>query len=304
MPAEVGFIGLGIMGSALSGHLLKAGIGVVGCDLDERRRSEHLARGGVIASTPAAVAGRVDLVVTSLPGPDAFDEVVCGDQGLAAAGGSGLVVVDTSTLSLETKGAAARFLAERGATLLDCPLSGTGEQARRGDVIAFLSGDGAAKARALGVVEAMTRKVYDAGGFGNGSRLKFVANLLVAVHNLAAAEALLLARRAGLDLDLVLRAVGDGAGGSRMLQVRGPLMVAGDYSDPSVRVEVFSKDIDIIAEFARGLRSPTPLFALTSVFYQAALAQGRAGQDSACVMAVLEELAGGRGGGAGRDGDQ
>jgi L-threonate 2-dehydrogenase len=156
-------------------------------------------------------------------------------------------------------------------------------------VIAFLSGDDAAKARALGVVEAMTRKVYDAGGFGNGSRLKFVANLL--------------ARRAGLDLDLVLRAVGDGAGGSRMLQVRGPLMVAGDYSDPSVRVEVFSKDIDIIAEFARELRSPTPLFALTSVFYQAALAQGRAGQDSACVMAVLEQLAGGGDGGAGRDGD-
>jgi L-threonate 2-dehydrogenase len=300
---EVGFVGLGIMGSALSGHLLKAGVGVVGCDLDERRGAEHLARGGVVVPSPAAVAGRVDLVVTSLPGAAAFDEVIRGEQGLAAAGRRGLVVIDTSTLSLETKEAAARFLAERGMTLLDCPLSGTGEQARRGDVIAFLSGDDAAKARATGVVGAMTRKVYDAGGFGNGSRLKFVANLLVAVHNLAAAEALLLARRAGLDLDLVLRAVGDGAGGSRMFQVRGPLMVAGDYSKPTVRVEVFQKDVDIIAAFARALHSPTPLFSLTSVFYQAALAQGRAGSDSACVMAVLEQLAGGRDGAAGRDGD-
>lgn len=290
MPTDVGFIGLGMMGSALSSHLLRAGFGVVGCDVDERRAAEHVQRGGQLADSPAAVAARAEVVVTSLPNAAAFDTVVRGEHGLGA-GPPGVVVIETSTLPIEVKAAARAFLAERDVVLLDCPLSGTGEQARKGDVITFASGDDAAKARAAPVIAGMTRASYDAGRFGNGSRLKYIANLLVAVHNLAAAEALLLAKRAGLDLDLVLRAVGDGAGTSRMFEVRGPLMVAGAYDHATIRVEVFQKDVDIISDFAAALRSPTPLFSTSSVFYQAALAQGRANQDTASLMAVLEQLA-------------
>ena len=203
------------------------------------------------------------------------------------------MVVETSTLPVAAKREARDALAERGAVLLDCPLSGTGGQALAGDVVAYLSGPGEAKARALPVLRAMTRGVHDVGEFGNGSAVKFIANLLVAIHNVAAAEALVLAERAGLDLATVLTAVADGAGTSAMFEVRGPAMAARDYSGPGVTTTVFDKDLRIIAGFARETGTPAPLFTLASAFYAAALAQGHAGDDTACVHAVLRHLAGG-----------
>jgi putative dehydrogenase len=188
---------------------------------------------------------------------------------------------------------AREVLAERGTVLLDCPLSGTGGQALAGDVVAYLSGPAEAKARALPVLRAMTRGVHDVGEFGNGSAVKFIANLLVAIHNVAAAEALVLAERAGLDLATVLTAVADGAGTSAMFEVRGPAMAARDYSGPGVTATVFDKDLQIIAGFARETGTPVPLFTLASAFYAAALAQGHVGDDTACVHAVLRRMAGG-----------
>ena len=283
----VGFIGLGVMGSALSGHLLAAGWEVAGYDVDPGALAAHQDRGGTGVASSAEVARHAEIVVTSLPTAQALRDV---SRELAAH--PGRVVIETSTLPLTVKEEARDFLAERGCVLLDCPLSGTGGQAQRKDVVAYLSGPAAAKARAEPVLRAMTRGIHDVGAFGNGSAVKFIANLLVAVHNAAAAEALVLAERAGLDLTTVLAAVSDGAGTSRMFEVRGPAMAAADYSGPGVRTSVFGKDLEIIAGFARDVGSPTPLFALTSALYTAALAQGREDQDAACVHAVLRAMAG------------
>ena len=286
MTEAVGFIGLGVMGSALSSHLLAAGWQVAGYDIDPAALAAHQDRGGTGAASSAEVARHAEIVVTSLPTVQALRDVT---RELAAHAGQ--VVVETSTLPVPVKEEARDFLAERGAVLLDCPLSGTGGQARNKDVVAYLSGPAGAKARAEPVLRAMTRGIHDVGEFGNGSAVKFIANLLVAVHNTAAAEALVLAERAGLDLTTVLAAVSDGAGTSRMFEVRGPAMAAADYSGPGVRTSVFGKDLDIIAGFARDVGSPTPLFALASAFYTAALAQGRADEDAACVHAVLRAMA-------------
>jgi L-threonate 2-dehydrogenase len=288
----VGFVGLGVMGSAMSGHLLAAGVPVLGFDVDAARRAEHEARGGVACATPAEVARGADVVVTSLPSAAALLAVLDGEDGLHAGARPGLVIVETSTLGPDTKQDGHDRAAAWGATLLDCPMSGTGQQARDGDLIAYLSGDDAAKQRARPVLAGFTREQYDLGAFGQGTAMKLVANLLVAVHNAAAAEALLLARRAGLDPQDVLRAVGDGAGGSRMLQVRGPLMAAGSYEPATATVATMQKDNALIAAFAAGVASPTPLFAATTVLYQAAVAQDRLQQDTACVYGVLERLAG------------
>lgn len=292
VTGPVGFVGLGVMGSAMSSHLIGAGHRVIGYDVAGAARDAHAARGGVVAGSPAEVAAAAALVVTSLPSAAALAEVL---DGLAeGAGADGLIVLDTSTLTLADKTAGQRALAGCGGVLLDCPMSGTGAQARRKDLVAYLSGDAAAKARARPVLAAMTRQVYDVGAFGNGMKLKIVANLLVTVHNLAAAEALVLAEQAGLDLPMVLTAVGDGAGTSRMFEVRGPAMAARDYAQPGIRAQVFDKDIAIIAAFAAELRSPTPLFSLASAFYQAALAQGHGDDDTSAVHAVLRQLAAGR----------
>jgi L-threonate 2-dehydrogenase len=284
MTGPTGFIGLGIMGSALSGHLLAAGYPVIGYDIDAGRAADHRARGGTTADSVASVVRSADIVITSLPSTAAFDAVV---TEAAAVGRGDLIVVDTSTLAIEVKESARARLAAGGGNLLDAPLSGTGAQARNRDLVIFLSGDAPAKARVQSVLEAMSRRVYDAGAFGQGSRLKFVANLLVAVHNVAAAEALLLAERAGLDPDLVLAAVADGAGSSRMFEVRGPLMVADQYEPATVRLEVFLKDLNLIDAFAAGCQSPTPMLAAARAIYDAAMTEGRQDQDSAAVMAVL-----------------
>jgi 3-hydroxyisobutyrate dehydrogenase-like beta-hydroxyacid dehydrogenase len=298
------------MGSAMSGHLLAAGFRVAGYDMDPDRLAEHAGRGGDVAASPAqaaasaaaasAAAGADEgttVVVTSLPSAAALGEVAgglaAGHAGGVGAAGSlagGLVVIETSTLPIDVKERARDALAARGGMLLDCPLSGTGAQARRKDLVAYLSGDDEAKQHAAPVLRAMTRGYFDVGEFGNGMRMKIVANHLVTVHNLAAAEALILAERSGLDLAMVLDAISDGAGASRMFQIRGPAMAAGDYTGPGIRAEVFAKDIDIIDAFANALRVPTPLFAAASVYYRAALAQGRGGQDTACVHAVLKQL--------------
>jgi L-threonate 2-dehydrogenase len=286
----IGFIGLGVMGSALSAHLLAAGWEVSGYDIDHGRLAAHAARGGLAASSPADAAARAEVTVTSLPSAQALRDVM---QDLAAAAQPGRIVIETSTLPVLVKEDARDLLAERGGVLLDCPLSGTGGQAKSKDVVAYLSGPAGAKARAEPVLRAMTRGIHDVGAFGNGSAVKFIANLLVTVHNAAAAEALVLADRAGLDLATVLAAVSDGAGTSRMLEVRGPAMAAADYSGPGMRTSAFGKDLEIIAGFARDLASPTPLFALASAFYAAALAQGRGDEDTACVHAVLRAMTGG-----------
>jgi putative dehydrogenase len=287
---RVGVIGLGVMGGTIAGHLVDAGFAVAGYDVAPERLDEHGARGGLVAASPRDAADGAEVVLTSLPSVAALDQVIAGDDGLASAARD-LVVIEASTLPLADKERARELLARGGGTLLDCPLSGTGAQARVKDVAVLASGDREGIRRAAPVFGAFARSWHDLGPFGNGSKLKFVANLLVAVHNLAAAEALLLARRAGLDLAAVLPVLADGAGTSRMLEVRGPSMVEGVYEPAAMRVGLFQKDMDLIAGFARDCAAPTPLLAASAQYYLAALAQGRAAQDTACLFAVLEQLA-------------
>jgi 3-hydroxyisobutyrate dehydrogenase-like beta-hydroxyacid dehydrogenase len=285
----VGMIGLGIMGSAMSFNLARAGFRVVGYDVLPRRRAELARSAGVAARSPREVARRTDIIITSLPSARALAEVAAG---LATSAKRGAIVVETSTLPISVKEAARSALAKRGVILLDCPLSGTGAQARVKDLLVYVSGDRAAYRRIVPVLEGFTSANYYVGPFGSGSKMKFVANLLVAIHNVAAAEAMVLGMKAGLDPALVLKVVAGGAGGSRMFQVRGPMMVKGDYSQATMKNEVWQKDMTIIGDFARELDCPTPLFAASVPIYNAAMAMGLGREDTGAVCAVLEEMAG------------
>jgi len=285
----VGMIGLGIMGSAMSANLMRAGFRVAGFDVLPRRRAEHKRAGGAAAKSPRDLAKRADLIFTSLPSARALAEVAAE---LAASAKRGTVVIETSTLPIKAKEAARDVLAKRGVILLDCPLSGTGAQARVKDLLIYVSGDRSAYRKIVPVLQGFTSANYYVGAFGAGSKMKFVANLLVAIHNVAAAEAMVLGMKAGLDPAMVLKVVAGGAGGSRMFQVRGPMMVKGDYSEATMKNEVWQKDMTIIADFARELDCPTPLFAASAPIYNAAMAMGMGKEDTGAVCAVLEELAG------------
>ena len=288
-PQTVGMIGLGIMGSAMSFNLGRAGFRVVGYDAMPKQRAAHARAGGIAAGSPRAVAKRSGIIITSLPSAHALAEVAAE---LAASTRRGTIVIETSTLAIAVKEAARNVLAKRGVVLLDCPLSGTGAQARVKDLIVYASGDRAAYRKTVPVLQGFTRANYYVGAFGAGSKIKFVANLLVAIHNVAAAEAMVLGMKAGLDPALVLKVVSDGAGSSRMLQVRGPMMVKGDYSDATMKNEVWQKDMTIIGDFARAIDCPTPLFAASAPIYNAAMAMGLGKEDTGAVCAVLEQLAG------------
>lgn len=288
-PKTVGMIGLGIMGSAMASSLLRAGYTVVGYDPLPARLQQHRRAGGQAASRCAEVAERAEIVISSLPSSDALLETA---EELAQSPRRRLVVVETSTLPVAVKEAARARLAGAGVTLLDCPLSGTGAQARTGDLVVYASGNRPAYRRAVPVLEAFARAHYYVGPFGAGSKTKFVANLLVAIHNVASAEALVLAMKAGLDPAMVLKVVSAGVGSSRVLEVRGPMIVKGDYSRATMKLDVWRKDMTIIADFAREVGCPTPLFAATAPIYQSAIATGRGAEDTAAVTAVLERLAG------------
>jgi 3-hydroxyisobutyrate dehydrogenase-like beta-hydroxyacid dehydrogenase len=290
--ATVGVVGLGNMGSPMAEHLLEAGFAVRGYDVRADAAGALTAGGGVAAAGPADAAAGALAVITSLPSVAALREVVSGENGLVSGTADGLVVIETSTLPVAVKEEARQALAVRGTILLDCPLSGTASQMRNRDIAVYASGDHSAIERIRPVLAAFSRVQYEVGAFGNGMHMKLIANHLVTVHHTAAAEALLFARRAGLDPALALKALSDGAGNSRMLEVRGPMMLAGDFSRANMRLEYYQKDIDLISDLARTARCPLPLFSASAQLHLAALAQGRFDEDPACVYAVLEGMTG------------
>lgn len=285
--ATVGMIGLGIMGSAMAANLVKAGHRVVGYDVLASRRRAHARAGGVVAHSARDVAARATIVVCSLPSVEALVETA-GE--LARHPGAARIVIETSTLPIAAKEEARRTLDAARITLLDCPLSGTGAQARVKDLVVYASGSRTAYRHVARVLEGFSRAHYHVGPFGAGSKMKFVANLLVAIHNVAAAEALVLAMKAGLDPATTLKVLADGAGSSRMLQMRGPMMVRGDYSKPTMKLTVWQKDMRIIGHFARQMHSPTPLFRATVPIYAVAASMGPE-LDTGAVCAVLEKRA-------------
>jgi len=291
MAKTVGIIGLGIMGSAIAANLMKARFKVIGYDIAPVKRRNHTRAGGHAARSVLDAGNATRIVITSLPSAASLLEVA---NELAGARPAPTIVMDTSTLPIAVKDEARALLAAARTTLLDCPISGTGSQARAKDVVVYASGPRSACRAVEPVMQGFARAHHYVGAFGAGSRMKFVANLLVAIHNVAAAEALVLAMKAGLDPALTLKVIADGAGNSRMLQVRGPMMVRGRYADTSVTLSIFKKDLTIIGDFARQLGCPTPLLAAAGPIYTAAGAMGYEAEDTAAVCAVLEAMAGHR----------
>ena len=291
----MGQVGLGIMGGAFAKHLLEAGFDVIGYDVAPAATRALVAAGGQAAGSAADVAGRARIVITSLPSPAAMEAAYFGKQGIAAGARPGTIVVEASTMTLELKESLRRRLARGKVEMLDCPISGTGAQAAAGDIAIYASGSRRAYNRCRRVFDGFARSTYYCGEFGVGSKLKFVANLLVTIHNLSTAEAMVMGEKAGIDLDLLFRVIGDGAGASRMFQVRGPLMVKGHYLPAHMKSKIYQKDIDIIRSYARRLNCPTPLFDRSLPYYTDALRQGWSDEDTAAIHAVLRKRAGLRG---------
>jgi len=274
------------MGSAIARNLVDRGWRVIGFDIDATKRAELAAAGVTIAADVGQVARDAPVIMTSLPSPAAVEDVA---KAIAGSGQPPRIVVELSTLSIADKLRFEALLKKAGHIALDCPLSGTGAQAKIRDLVVYASGDSNAIAQCMNLFSDFAKQSADLGRYGNGSRMKFVANHLVAIHNVATAEAMILAERAGLDPKMVIEMVGPGAGGSRMFQMRAPMMVEGIYEPATMKVATWQKDMAIIAEFAEGVGCATPLFTLTQPVYAEAMAMGLGDQDTAAVFEVLKK---------------
>ncbi len=287
---RIGILGLGIMGMAYARNLIDAEFEVSGFDILNDQCEVLKNCSGRALPDVRSVAEHSDIVLISLASIKALNACICDNDSLSQAALSGMIFCEMGTFSLVQKLRVRDKLEPLGARVLDCPVSGTGAQASQGDLSIYTSGDEEAAQKVRPVFEALARDVRFVGEFGTGTKLKFVANLLVTVHNLVAAEALLLAKKSELDLQMVYDAICQGAGTSRMFEVRGQMMIDEQYEPATMKHDVYVKDLQLIIDHAREMNCPTPLMAASLPFYFSAIAQGRGHEDTASLYGVLKGL--------------
>jgi len=267
-------------------RLLKAGHAVIGFDVLPEKVAALEALGGQTASSAAAVAQSVEAVCTLLPSLAAAESAIVGRDGVLAGAHTGLAVIQMSTISPTLTEKLAREVAARHLGFLDCPVSGTSSMVERGDGIFFVGGERGIYERWRPMLESVLPRAVLVGGVGQAMTLKLVANLLVALHSAAAAEALTLARKAGLDLDIALDVLNSSAATSSMLKVRGPMIVRGDFP-AQMKLDLFMKDIHLMQEAAAAVGAPLPFTDLAEGLYGAAQAAGHGGEDLAVVVTAF-----------------
>ncbi len=285
----IGIVGLGLLGHAVASRLIKAGHGVVGFDLLPARVEALTALGGTAAPSATAVAQSAEAVCTLLPSLATVEEATLGAGGIVAGARPGLTVIQMSTISPRLTMRLAEEVEARGLGFLDCPVSGASAMVARGDGIIFVGGERALYDRWRPVLESVLPRAVLVGRVGQAMALKLVANLLVALHSAAAAEALTLARKAGLDLDVTLDVLNASAAASRMLELRGPLIARGEFP-AQMKLDLFMKDLHLMQEAAAAVGAPLPLTDLAERLYAAAQAAGHGGEDLAVVVTALAAL--------------
>lgn len=289
MVQRIGVVGLGIMGSAMSGHLLEAGYEVHGFDVVDEKVEAFAARGGVPHGSGAEVAAASELVLLSLPSIDALETAT---EDVASGVHEGLIVAEMGVFPIDAKERAKERLEAAGAEFMDVPVSGTGLQAADATLVVMASGPPEAFEATKAVFDTVGRATYYLGPVPNGSIMKFIANLLVSIHNLSSAEAHSLGIAAGMDPKVVQEVISDGVGTSAIFEIRGPMMVADSYDPPSARLDTIKKDTTIIQAFARSVGCPTPLLDAALPVYEASSAEGLGGLDAAALCRHLERLGG------------
>jgi len=291
---RIGIIGLGIMGGAMAEALLKAGFTVTGFDVVSAAKQRLKAAGGKALANSTRVLEASDVVLVSVATSAALAQVaeqLC--QATKRPAGQRALVVETSTLPIEDKQAFAAAMKRAGLDVMDCPISGTAVRMKDRAWTMFVSGSKAAYKRVEPMLRVFTDNVPYVGAYGNGSKMKFAANHLVAIYNVACAESVNLARKMGLDPKDVLALFGNSPViGNGVMRLRVPFMIDRRYTPATMKVEVWQKDMQVIGDMAKSVDCPTPLFSACAPIYSAAMAQGLAQSDTASVSEVLARMAG------------
>lgn len=291
MSDRIGIVGLGLMGSAFSHHLLAGGFKVQGFDIDEKRGRELHERGGTPVESPAAAASGARFVLTSLPNSDIVREVVLGPNGIVQGAAPGLIIADASTSRPEDSERLGAELAKRGIGFLDAAVSGTSAMAWKKDLIVIAGGTPEAFEACKPLFAGFARAAYRMGPVGSGAMTKLVINLVLFGNRLALAEGLVLGMKAGLENEALLRVLQDGACSSKTMIDKGPKMLKGDYTAEG-HVRTSLKDARLALEQGQRLGAPMLVTTLWTQLQQAAYQQGLGDQDSSAFIEVLRALGG------------
>ena len=278
---RVGVIGLGKMGLPIARNLMVRGFYVTGY-----RRSgspELIKEGGTVAATAAELAATCDVLVSIVPAADDVEEIICGPQGTLSTLKPGAIHIEMSTIDVDRKARLRDKVRARGGDLLDCPISGSPGMVGPRLATTFASGDRTSVSQVSAVLDAISGPWVYTGPFGTGAQMKYIANLLLAVHTVAAAEAMALARRSGLDLELVQKTLENSIASSTIWQQRGPVMAERAWSPAPGPVRTLHPILEQIEDHAAKAGLPSPVFAAAKEVFDKALADGWGHLDIACV---------------------
>ncbi|MFS8975161.1 NAD-binding protein [Cupriavidus necator] len=287
MSRNIGVIGLGAMGYGVAQSLLRAGFNVHACDLRPEVLQRFADAGGVPCASPAELGSRCDVVLTLVVNAQQTEAVLFGANGAAAAMKPGTLVIASATVPPGFAVALGRRLAEQGLLMLDAPVSGGAARAASGEMTMMTSGPAEAYSLAEDVLAAIAGKVYRLGAaHGAGSKVKIINQLLAGVHIAAAAEAMALGLREGVDPDALYDVITHSAGNSWMFENRVPHILKGDYT-PLSAVDIFVKDLGMVLDTARNSKFPLPLSAAAHQMFMMASTAGHGGEDDSAVIKIF-----------------
>ncbi|MCG5260852.1 NAD(P)-dependent oxidoreductase [Cupriavidus gilardii] len=284
MSRHIGVIGLGAMGLGVARSLLRAGFRVHACDVRDDVLRTFASEGGIACATPADLGAQCDVVVTLVVNAAQTEAVLFGEQGAVARMRPGGVVIASATVAPDFAAELGARIEAAGLLMLDAPVSGGAARAASGEMTMMTSGPAAAYAACEDVLEAMAGKVYRLGEqYGAGSKVKIINQLLAGVHIAAAAEAMALGLREGVDPDALYDVITHSAGNSWMFENRVPHILNGDYT-PLSAVDIFVKDLGLVLDTARRSKFPLPLSATAHQMFMSASSAGHGGEDDSAVI--------------------
>jgi 3-hydroxyisobutyrate dehydrogenase len=288
---RIGFVGLGTMGAAMAGHLARAGHGLTVWNRTPGRAADLIALGATEAPTPADVGRASDVVVVCVSDSPDVEAVLFGSSGIADGAAPGSLIIDCSTIAPSASRAFAERLAARGVSFVDAPVSGGSEGARTATLTIFVGGDAESVARARPILASLGRTITHVGPVGAGQAVKAVNQVILAGAYLGVAEGIVLAMKAGLDVEQVVEALSGGAAQSWVLANRSGRMIANDYP-LGFRVALHRKDLEIGLALARELGAVLPVSALAAQLETGLIAGGHADEDMSALARSIRALSG------------
>lgn len=291
MPTQIGFIGLGIMGTPMVKNLLKAGFAVAVHDLNRRTVDALVAQGAQFAESPKTIAQQNPVVITMLPDSPDVEQVALSVNGLIEGIQPGSTYVDMSTIAPSTAIKVAQAMSERGARCLDAPVSGGEIGAINATLSIMVGGDQATFDEMQSIFQAMGKTITLCGSNGAGQIVKACNQIQVAMNFVGMAEALVFGAKAGVDPEIIIKVLSGGYAQTRVMDVRGPRIIKGDFQ-PGFKGRLHYKDLNIVMQTANDYGVPLPVTSVVHELFAAMLAAGRGELDHSGIITVLEDLAG------------